>query len=103
TSPAQQNSACSPRRFGVRRPVRAGRLDAALVVARKCARNSRLCKRNSFAIKKMEVVHFKGVALAGLCMSFAIKDWRFWGVLGGFKVPLSLSYIARMSVRVIEF
>ena len=36
-------------------------------------------------------------------MSFAIKDWRFWGVLGGFKVPLSLSYIARMSVRVIEF
>jgi hypothetical protein len=51
----------------------------------------------------MEVAHCKAVALAGLCMSFAIKDWRFWGVLGGFKVPLSLSYIARMSVRVIEF
>jgi len=51
----------------------------------------------------MEVVHFKGVALAGLCMSFAIKDWRFWGVLGGFDVSFSLSYGARIIVRVIEF
>jgi len=51
----------------------------------------------------MEVAHFKEVALAGLCMSLPIKDWRFRGVFGGFKVPFGLSYDARIIVRMSEF
>jgi len=51
----------------------------------------------------MEVAHFKGVALAGLCMSLPIKDWRFREVFGGFEVSFGLSYGARIVVQVTEF
>ena len=37
----------------------------------------------------MEVVHFKAVTLAGLCMSLPIKVWRFRGVFGGSPVPFA--------------
>ncbi|HEV2313949.1 MAG TPA: hypothetical protein VGR94_01480 [Candidatus Acidoferrales bacterium] len=51
----------------------------------------------------MEAAHFKAVVLAGLCISFAVKVWRFWGVLGGFEVLFSLLPGARIVVRIIEF
>jgi len=51
----------------------------------------------------MEVAHCKAVALAGLCMSLPIKDWRFRGVFNSFRVALGLLYGARIVVRVMEF
>ncbi|HEV2224703.1 MAG TPA: hypothetical protein VGR84_17055 [Candidatus Acidoferrales bacterium] len=49
----------------------------------------------------MEVAHFKAVVFAGLCISFAVKDWRFRGVFGGFEVPFGLLYGARVVVRIV--
>jgi len=40
----------------------------------------------------MQVARFELFTFAGLCMSFAIKDWRFGGVFGGFEVAFDLWY-----------
>jgi hypothetical protein len=42
------------------------------------------------------MVLFNEVALAGLCISFAIKVWRFRGVFGGSEVRFGLLYGARI-------
>jgi len=60
------------------------------------------CEVNN-PVKKMEVAHCKAVALAGLCMSLPIKDWRFRGVFNSFRVALGLLYGARIVVSVMEF
>ena len=48
----------------------------------------------------MEVTVGKGLALAGLCISLPIKDWRFLEGFGGSRTGFGLLYAA---VRVIEF
>jgi len=40
----------------------------------------------------MQVARFESVTFTGLCMSFAIKDWHFRGVFGGFEVAFDLWY-----------
>ena len=63
----------------------------------------------------MEVAHCKAVAFAGLCMSFAIKDWRFvaqslavrgsaaFGSVDGSGVVSRPLYLTRVAARVIDF
>jgi hypothetical protein len=56
---------------------------------------ARLCQVYN-PVKKMEMAHFKVVALAGLCTSLPIKDCRFRGVFGSLGVPSDLLYGARI-------